>query len=434
MNLLTRLRIVRRLKRQFYEWDGAVLRQHQTERVSHILAHARTHSPYYRRILTPSTTLDTVPKMDKARMMAHFDAINTAGLRKDDLVRFRIEQEREGNLDLYRGKFSIGLSSGTSGNRGLTVLSGMERQLYSCLLWARSGIPEEVRSYRVLFALRTNNPSFMEPRSFGVKLVYVDYTHPPEVLVRLINEKKLNILAGPPSLLVMIARCSETITHRIDVLISYAEVLDEETRAYLEHTLNAPVVQIYQGAEGFIGSTCRKGSLHLNEDTILVEQADEGDPTRQAQRVIVTDLYRTTLPIIRYSLDDVLELDHEPCECGSSFRVIKVIHGRADDVFQLRGTGGGICYLFPDYVRRAINQASDGILEYQAIQHSPEAIEIRLVLEPGVERHAIEGAIMDNLAWRARRVGGRLSEVEFNDKPPERNPQSRKLIRVVRRF
>ena len=434
MNLLTRLRIVRGLRRQFYEWDIGTLHQHQAERVSHILAHARAHSPYYRRMLSAPATLDAVPKMDKAQMMAHFDAINTAGLRKEDLIRFRIEQEREGRLDLYRGKFSVGLSSGTSGSRGLTVLSEAERQLYGCLLWARSGIPEEVRRYRVLFALRTNNPSFMEPRSFGVKLVYVDYTHPPEELVRLINEKKLNILAGPPSLLVTIARCRETISHRLDALVSYAEVLDEATRAYLERTLDAPVVQIYQGAEGFIGSTCREGTLHLNEDTILVEQADECDTTGQAQRVIVTDLYRTTLPVIRYELDDVLELDPEPCACGSSFRVIKVIHGRADDIFLLNGAGGETCYLFPDYVRRAINQASEGILEYQAIQHAPDAIEIRLVLEPGVERQTIEGAILGNLAWRVQTVGGRLGAVHFSDKPPERNPRSHKLIRVVRRF
>jgi putative adenylate-forming enzyme len=422
------------LKTQFYKWDAKALGQHQAERVSQILAYARTHSPFYVRMLLPSSTLETIPTMDKAQMMAHFDEINTAGLRKEDLVQFRIQQEREGRLDLYRGKFSVGLSSGTSGNRGLVVLSEVERQLYGCLLWARSGIPPVVKKPRVLFALRTNNPSFMEPRSFGVKLVYVDYTHPPEELVRLINGKELNIVAGPPSLLTLIARHRESITQPIDCLISYAEVLDEKTRADLERSLAAPVVQIYQGAEGFIASTCRSGSLHLNEDTILVEQEDAGDSTGRVQKVIVTDLYRTTLPVIRYALDDVLEFDPEPCSCGSSFRVVKVIHGRADDVFLLKSAGGEIRYLFPDYVRRAINQASDAILEYQAIQHGPEAIEVRLVLEPGADRQAIESAILDNLAWRARRVGGQLGEIHFSDKSPERNPQSRKLVRVVRRF
>jgi putative adenylate-forming enzyme len=232
----------------------------------------------------------------------------------------------------------------------------------------------------------------------------------------------------------MIARHRGTITHQIDALVSYAEVLDDTTRAYLERTFGAPVVQIYQAAEGFIGSTCKRGNLHLNEDTVLVEQDDIGNTTGKATRVIVTDLYRVTQPIIRYSLDDVLEIDPAQCECGSSFRVIKTIHGRADDVFLLKGTEGETRYLFPDYVRRAINQASDAILEYQAIQHTMDTIEIRLVLRPGTERTAIEKAVRDNLAWRMKQVGGQFGEIHFNDSLPERNPQSHKLIRVVRRF
>ena len=150
--------------------------------------------------------------------------------------------------------------------------------------------------------------------------------------------------------------------------------------------------------------------------------------------MIITDLYRTIQPIIRYSLDDVLELDPEPCECGSCFRVIKLIHGRADDIFLLQGAAGETRYLFPDYVRRSINQASDAILEYQAIQHATDAIEIRLVLAPQAERSAIEQTIRDNLAWRIETVGGQLGTIHFSDKLPERNPQSQKFIRVVREF
>lgn len=434
MIFLTRLYVAHQLKRRFYEWDLTTLHKHQAERVNKILSYARVHSSYYNQVLSSPVDLCSVPKMDKAKMMIHFDAINTAGLIRDELVQFRIRQEREGKIGLFRDEYSVGLSSGTSGSRGLVVLSKLERQLYGCLLWARSGIPDEIKSYRVLFALRTNNPSFMEPKSFGVKLVYVDYTHPPEELVGLINEKKLNIIAGPPSLLTLIARQRKSIAHKIDTLISYAEVLDDETRAYLEQTFAAPVTQIYQGAEGFLGSTCTRGKLHLNEDTVLVEEEDIGDPTGKAKKVIVTDLYRTTLPMIRYSLEDVLELDPEQCECGSCFRVIQRIHGRVDDLFLLKGTSDEIRYLFPDYVVRSINQASDAILEFQAIQHSLDSIEIRLVMKPGADRAALENTIRENLEWRIKKAGGQLNEINFNDKPPERNPQSQKLIRVVRKF
>ena len=61
-------------------------------------------------------------------------------------------------------------------------------------------------------------------------------------------------------------------------------------------------------------------------------------------------------------------------------------------------------------------------------------IEVRLVLEPGTDRAAIEKTIRDNLARRIATVGGRPVEICYGDKQPERNLQSRKLIRVVRRF
>jgi putative adenylate-forming enzyme len=274
----------------------------------------------------------------------------------------------------------------------------------------------------------------MEPRLFGVKLVYVDYTHPTAELVALINEKKLNILAGPPSLLSHLARHRESIVPRIDTLISYAEVLDDETRSFLEETFDSPVVQIYQGAEGFIGSTCKIGKLHLNEDVLLVEEDEHSDKTNHAKKVIITDLYRTVQPMIRYAMDDILEFDPEGCECGSCFRVIKRIHGRVDEIFLLKGVNGDIRYLFPDYVVRSINQASDDILEFQAIQHSMEMIEIRLILKNENKRALIEKTICENLEWRTKKVGAQLGDIHFNDKLPERNQKSQKLIRVIRRF
>lgn len=439
MNILTKLWLVHRLNKQFYGWDYRTLKKHQAQRFGLILSYAMRHSPYYQRVLAGQHDphLASIPLMDKEKMMDNFDELNTTGLKKAGLLEFLDRLEPGDPPGLYAGRYSVGLSSGTSGNKGLTVLSQTERELYSCLLWARNGIPRSVKSHRVLFAIRTNNPAYMEIRSFGVKLVYVDYTRPPADLVKLINEKKLNILAGPPSLLALLAVHRNLLKHRIEAVISYAEVLETELKASLEKSFGAPVAQIYQGAEGFIGSTCQKGSLHLNEDTVLVEEHDAGDTLGGAKKVVLTDLYRTTQPIIRYSLNDVLEIDPRGCTCGSCFRVIKNIHGRADDIFHLAGPDGQIRYLFPDYVQRSIIRASDEILEYQAIQHARDSIEIRLTLRPGVDlpdKPDIQNAICQNLQSWAGKVGGSLGRIDFNTLPPERNQQSNKLIRVVRRF
>lgn len=355
------------------------------------------------------------------------------GLDRDRLVAFKIAQEREGGLGLFAGEYSVGLSSGTSGNRGLTVLSKRERALYGCLLWARSGLPAGIGPVRILFTLRTNNAAFMEPRSFGLRIVFADYTHSAEEIVALLNARRINVLAGPPSLLRMVAARVGDIRSPLKAVISYAEVLEPGVKAGLEAAFEAPVSQIYQGSEGFIASTCRHGHLHINEDVLLIEDEDVEAPGHRVRNVVLTDLYRITQPIIRYRLGDLIELDPEPCPCGSCFRRIKVIHGRSDDIFRLPGVDGGVKHLFPDYVRRAINQASGHIVEYQAIQHAPDAIEIRLVTAPGADRAAIEAAVLGNLRWRAEAVGGVLGRVTFTDTPPERNPRSQKLIRVIRR-
>jgi putative adenylate-forming enzyme len=269
---------------------------------------------------------------------------------------------------------------------------------------------------------------------FGPSVVFADYTHTADELIGIINRKRINVLAGPPSLLKMIAEKSDVLAAPLKAIVSYAEVLDAPTSTLLAKKFCAPVIQIYQCSEGFIASTCPHGNLHINEDTILVEEEDIGRPSSEVRNVILTDLYRVTQPIIRYRLGDLLEFDTEPCPCGSSFRRIKVIHGRSDDIFHLRDAAGQIRYLFPDYVRRSINQASGDIIEYQALQYAPDDMEIRLIVQPGADRATIEKAVLDNLEWRARAVGALLGRVRFTATKPEPNPRSGKLIRVVRRF
>jgi putative adenylate-forming enzyme len=439
-----RLALVHRLRRSFYGWDAAHLRRHQQQRLDELVAYVARRSPYYRTLRERGWdgSFERLPQLSKAEMIEHFDEINTAGLRQADLFEFAVRHERDGSTGLFPGGYSVGLSSGTSGSRLPTVLGPSERRQYGSLLFARSGIPDSIRLPRVLFLLRVSNPAFLEARFLGVTIVYADYTHPVGELTRLINDNRLNVLAGPPSMLRLIASERNQIDHPIEALISYAEVLDDQSRGQLERDFEAPLAQVYQGAEGFIASTCRAGSLHVNEDVVHVEAEGTDDALGDARRVVVTDLYRRVQPFLRYQLNDVLELDAGPCACGSVFRLVKRIHGRADDIFVLRSTAAGpetvpgaaLRHLFPDYVTRSINQASESIVEFQAIQHSPDRIEIRLQLAPGADRPAIEAAIRANLAFWAGRVGGRLGDVEFPHTAPERNPRSLKLIRVERRF
>jgi putative adenylate-forming enzyme len=284
-----------------------------------------------------------------------------------------------------------------------------------------------------LFALRTNNPAFTAVTALGVELVYVDYFVPVDDLVVLVNERRLNVLAGPPSLLALLADERDRIVVPIAAILSYAEELDDPVRERLARVFGAPVAEIYQGAEGMLAFTCPAGTLHLNEDLTLMELEDAGDQVGDARRAIVTDLYRRTQPFVRYQLGDLIELAPGPCTCGSAFRRIRRVHGRADSVLWLPGRDGGQVTLMPDYVRRSINQASADVLEYQAIQWAPDELEVRLRLAPGAARPTIETAIRTNLAHWAARAGGDVPALRFTTTQPARDPTSHKLVRVLNR-
>lgn len=423
------------LRRRFLHLDQDRLAAHQQRRLSAQLAYVRRHAPYYAEVLPDGPLrLADVPLIDKAEMMRAFDRICTAGLDRDELVAFRIDQERRGTTELYRGRYSVGLSSGTSGNKVLTVLSARERARYAALLWARSGLPHELTHPRVLFCLRTNNPAFTAVTAFGVELIYVDYLTPVEELVRLITEHRLDVLAGPPSVLGLLAEVHERIPHRIAAVLSYAEELDDALRSRLAAAFDAPVAELYQGAEGMLAFTCPAGTLHLNEDVTLVELGEAVDEGGAIRRAIVTDLYRRTQPFLRYQLGDLIEVDPAPCACGSVFRRLRRVHGRSDAVLALPTSDGGTVRLMPDHVRRSINQASDDVLEYQVIQWSRHDLELRLRLREGSDRAAVEASVTANLARWAARTGGLLPRLRFTGTAPQRDATSHKLIRVQNRI
>ena len=66
-------------------------------------------------------------------------------------------------------------------------------------------------------------------------------------------------------------------------------------------------------------------------------------------------------------------------------------------------------------------------------QLSLDEIEIRLALAAGADKPAIAATISKNLNNWAARAGGRIGSLDFSQTPPERDPASHKLVRVLSR-
>ncbi len=112
--------------------------------------------------------------------------------------------------------------------------------------------------------------------------------------------------------------------------IATGECLFEAQRSLLCKTFHAPVINEYGCQEsGISGLSCPEGGrLHLDGDRCLYEVI-EG-------KLLTTDLYNTTMPMVRYSSGDVLALSPEACPCGRPGPTAKVL-GREEESLLIDG-------------------------------------------------------------------------------------------------
>jgi putative adenylate-forming enzyme len=383
----------------------------------------RRRSPFFRSQFD-SGALTDLPVMDKRVMMAHFDEMNTVGVHRDEALRLATANERSRDFGADLGRLSVGLSSGTSGRRGLFVVSAAERDAWVGTVLARTLPRGRLLGHRIALFLRADNSLYESVGSRAVSFRYFDvYADMDENIARL-AEYAPTILVAPPSVLRRIARAADAGDFDVVPLKVYsvAEVLELADERRIAASLRQPVLhQLYQCTEGFLGHTCERGVLHLNEDAVLVER-EMLDDDRFVP--IVTDLRRRAQPIVRYRLGDVLRLRAEPCPCGSALTALDRIEGREGDTLRLRGIDGRSIPVFADLVSRALLFA-EGFDEYRVVQTSESRIEVALDVVDDRSRASVEAEL--------HRLADRLScerpEIAI---VPYAHDGSVKLRRVVR--
>ncbi len=365
------------------------LAHYQDQRAQQIVAYTAERSPFYRDHWTGHDLRDwrTLPTVDKQLMMDNFSTFTTCGITKEAAMQVALQAEQSRDFSPFLNGLAVGLSSGTSGHRGLFLASAWEQAAWAGTILARTLHTLKMRRLRVAFFLRSNNNLYEQVGKGPIQFRYFDLMLPLAEAVSQLNILQPHILIGPPSLLGFLA--DEFITGRLHIrperLISVAEVLEGQDQERLQATFNAPVHQIYQCTEGFLAASCVEGRLHIQEDVVALQLESVGgsapaDGSYERVTPIVTDLWRRTQPIIRYRLNDILQLDTQPCPCGSSFRVIHAIEGRNDDICYFESRNGPPRPFFPDTIRRMILLASPYIANYLAIQTHIGQLHIYLAL------------------------------------------------------
>ena len=154
------------------------------------------------------------------------------------------------------------------------------------------------------------------------------------------------------------------------------------------------------GAWGFMCEP--QAGIHLNEDEFICEILDpETDTPADEGELVITNLGRIGMPVIRYRTGDYVRLKSGRCECGRASRVLDGgVIGRLDDALIIRGLN-----VYPATLENIILRFPD-VQEFAGRVYGTETFdELEIYLEstnpnPDTTATAIVAAIRDALSLR----------------------------------
>jgi putative adenylate-forming enzyme len=353
----------------------------QTANLERLRRDAIADIAFYREL--GDVPLSDFPIVGKADVMARFEAFNRLGLTASQLWAM-----------VDRGAapkgYDIGCSTGTSGNRGLYLISDSERFVWLGTIVAKA-LPISLRQrHRVAIVLPRSSRLYETANESKIlKLLFVDLNEGLASAAESLAAFKPTVLVGPPKALRWFAENGTAISPGL--MFSSAEVLDPPDRELIERHFKLRLRQIYMATEGLFAVSCDHGTLHLAEDVVHFEfeqVADDADLVTP----IVTDFRRRTQIMARYRMNDILRLDRKPCPCGSALQAVSEIVGRCDDAFELPNldTSKPLVLLTPDVLRNAVLAADRSIDDFRIRQVERNRVDI--VLPVHVSRAAGEAA------------------------------------------
>ena len=133
---------------------------------------------------------------------------------------------------------------------------------------------------------------------------------------------------------------------------------------------------------GAYGFECEAQSgLHINEDEFIAEIIDPKSlaPVREGDKgeLVLTNLGRIGMPLIRYRTGDLCVMSRQPCTCGRPWaRLVGGVLGRVDDMITIRGIN-----VFPSAIENIVRRHPQ-IIEFAIEVHRQrEMRELRLKVE-----------------------------------------------------
>ena len=412
------LKGVRRLR-----WDAGRLAAERERRLRELLAYAAEHSPFWRERLAgrdlanfTEADLPSLPVLTRAEMMAEFDRVVT----DPRLTLARIQRHLDlpdGDRGYMDDQYQAIITSGYIGTQAVHVYGWDEFVTFvmqgSRWTGRRGEDPEAVLAQAFATSTRHESGIFHDFSTFesgGPQSHCSGGTQPLDEIVDGLNNASppVQALQAWPSLMRELAL--EAIAGRLTIKPTWVSVAGEvctpPVREAIRSAWGIETSEFWGCSEGTYAFPCGVGEgMHVADDLVILEPADaDGNVVpygQPAERLLYTNLFNKTQPLIRYDLVDAVTMSDEPCPCGCAHRRITAVHGRIDGTFQY-DDGSAV-------PRAALEQtilATAGVANF-FVGKTQAGVEVSLVTDGSCDLRRLRTELTDVL----RRHGGPDSDV-----------------------
>ncbi len=401
---------------QRLSWSRDQVLAFQQSQLLHLLNHAKCSSSWHRERLAhvnpeqmTAQDLHTLPVMTKQDAMENWDDIVCDSQLSKKIAETHLARLKDGKIEnpYYQDQYLFFATGGSSGQRGLFVWNWDFFVTGACVTFRyqyRDEFCKPIVGRKKAAALvapsllHASNPLFTINVDSGMETHLISADHSIDTICRKLNELQPTHLIGYASVIEELSH--EALFGKLKIepqrVSTNSEPLDEEARSSIRKAWSVEVNNAWGCVEVCVAAVESDAhcGMFLAEDVNVFETVDENlhpteDPNR-VRKLLVTNLYNYTFPMIRYVIDDVL-LVGESHEDSKGYRVVKEICGRADDWFiynnQLR--------IHPMVFRHVLGQEGD-ISEYQVEQTKQGAV-IRIISEQQIDVEYLTGQLKTSL-------------------------------------
>ncbi|XPV77649.1 MAG: phenylacetate--CoA ligase family protein [Desulfovibrio sp.] len=329
-----------------------------------------------------------LPILDKSMVMDNFDSLIT----DKSITRRGVEEFITNDLNpnhRYQ-KNTVIHTSGSTGVPGIFLYSKSEWDFIVALLTARikHPMPKPFHRFRLAFIGATTGHFAGVTLTAGApKFIYNTklFSKPEDTngLIREMNEFQPDIISGYAGVVYQLALAQlegrlNINPHRIQ---TSGEALSEPMRQTVNRAFNLDVVNLYACSEsillGIQKSACDP-FLFFN-DWHHIEVVDENDnvvPEGTSGSLLITPLYRTLQPLIRYRMSDTITLK----TTDQPFITLDSFAGRETDKLTFVDNND---VKHPIHPMKLIEFYAPGVNKFQFEQTSPSSLLLRITVADG---------------------------------------------------